>query len=567
MLFNSGKKQFLAGWRGVSLFYTHLQRGTRMVLIAVVLLLVLVIIYFLQGLFNKQKASADLAKFYPVKCLGGWQYTAHAENVPDLSPVASIDDFNDINSAVLDNAMAQLYCSNFNGEDPIGTVPKKLTLRLSLGVKPKIVVEAPVESGSASPVMIEEPVVDGGTGSAPSETPAGDTPVSSPAEQPAVDSPEPAPTETPATSPSEPVSEVPAAAPVEAPAPAPSPEPTSLVPRSFLDNLFAWFTIGTVRAQEAASPEVTVSPAPVEVAPESPVSPEIMPVLSGVEVPVLSEAPVLSPVEGEVSIPIDDQASSTAETGSESPATTTIEGVGLEAAGVTPEVPVMPSDALLEVSYTLDGQTWKSLGWVAESNWREASFDVPLEGISDWSNLDWLQVRFDRVVSIDANQPIFYLDGMWLEGEYDSLETEEMAAELDIEQPDLKKDKILKQKISADYAVINVVREKTDQYEIWYRPVVKSGANEYWRKLQIEGDAGSQALLDLRSGKVFWVSDREGKRMLCRYDLQTGDSHMMDVTVGGLSSMGFDEEAEDGSGMQLIYLYFVDDNNSYYFSK
>ena len=204
--------------------------------------------------------------------------------MPDLDSVASIDDFNDINSAVLDNAMAQLYCSEFNGEDPIGTVPKKLTLRLSLGVKPKIVVEAPVESGSASPVMIEEPVVDGGTGSTPSETPASDTPVSSPSEQPAVDSPEPAPTETPATSPSEPVSEVPAAAPVEAPAPAPSPEPTSLVPRSFLDNLFAWFTVGTARAQEAVSLEEAVSPAPAEVAPESPVSPEIVPVLSEAEV-------------------------------------------------------------------------------------------------------------------------------------------------------------------------------------------------------------------------------------------------------------------------------------------
>lgn len=564
MLFNSGKKQFLAGWRGVSLFYTHLQRGTRMVLIAVVLLLVLVIIYFLQGLFNKQKASADLAKFYPAKCLGGWQYTAHAENVPDLSPVASIDDFNDINSAVLDNAMAQLYCSNFNGENPIGTVPKKLTLRLSLGVKPKIVVEAPVESGSASPVMIEEPVVDGGTGSAPSETPASDTPVSSPAEQPAVDSPEPAPTETPATSPSEPVSEVPAAAPVEAPAPAPSPEPTSLVPRSFLDNLFAWFTIGTVRAQEAASPEVTVSPAPVEVAPESPVSPEIVPVLSGVEVPVLSEASVLSSVEGEVSIPVDDQASSTAETGSESPVTTTIEGVGLEAVGVTPGVTVMPSDALLEVSYTLDGQTWKSLGWVAESNWREASFDVPLEGISDWSNLDWLQVRFDRVVSIDANQPIFYLDGMWLEGEYDNLETEETEAELGIEQPDLKKDKILKQKIVDGFVTINTVRDEDDKQELWYR---KAKEADYWKKVDVDNGLGYPILLDVRSNIIFFVSQREDKKMLVLYNLITTNTNMIDVVPGALSVATFDEVLKDGSGIESHNLYYIDDNDSYYFSK
>jgi hypothetical protein len=85
MLFNSGKKQFLAGWRGVSLFYTHLQRGTRIVVVVVGCLVLLTGIYLLQGLFNEKKASADLAKFYPaeeyhqdylVKNPGG--YTCHA---------------------------------------------------------------------------------------------------------------------------------------------------------------------------------------------------------------------------------------------------------------------------------------------------------------------------------------------------------------------------------------------------------------------------------------------------------------------------------------------------------
>lgn len=533
-------------------------------------------IYLLQGLFNEKKASADLAKFYPAKCLGGWQYTAHAENVPDLSPVASIDDFNDINSAVLDNAMAQMYCSGFNGENPIGTVPKKLTLRLSLGVKPKIVVEAPVETGNSAPSVIEEPVITTEPGSG-SETPTtevpGDTPVSSPnpsdgSGSSPVETPTPVESPAPASEPAvAPVAE-PSPAPVEAPAPAPSAEPTGLLPKTFVDKLFAWFTVGTARAQEAVSPEETVSPAPAEVAPESPVSPEIVPVLSGVETPVLSEAeaPVLSGVE--VPVVTDEQASSSVETSPEASSTVPIDEV------VTPEAHVMPSDALLEVSYTLDGQTWKSLGWVAESSWRDARFELPLDGISDWSNLDWLQVRFDRVASIDANQPVFYLDGMWLEGEYDALENEEIEADLDMDQPDLKKDKILKQKIKENLMVINVLRRETNEQELWYRDVSKASSSvglaskSYWKKITISDNPGVPVLLDIKNSIIFWVSYRQDNRMMLHdYRTRTGNTDSMDVVPGGLSVMEFAEMAADGSGMKSENLYFLDDGrDSYYFS-
>ncbi len=528
-------------------------------------------IYLLQGLFNEKKASADLAKFYPAKCLGGWQYTAHAENVPDLSPVASIDDFNDINSAVLDNAMAQMYCSGFNGENPIGTVPKKLTLRLSLGVKPKIVVEAPVEAGNSAPSVIEEPVINTEPGSG-SETPTtevlGDTPVSSPnpsdgSGSSPVETPAPAESPAPVAEPAVAPAAEPSPASVEAPAPAPAPsaEPTGLLPKTFVDKLFAWFTVGTARAQEAVSSEETVSPAPVEVVPEIPVSPEIVPVLSGVETPVLSEAeaPVLSPVEGEVPVVTAEQASSSVETSPEASSTVPIDEV------VTPEAPVMPSDALLEVSYTLDGQTWKSLGWVAESNWRKASFDVPLEGISDWSNLDWLQVRFDRVVSIDANQPIFYLDGMWLEGEYESAIKEMVDPGTD--QPDLLNDEILKKKIGKGFVAVNVVREKTGEQELWYGSTTGINSSDpfaavsLWKKIELNDGEKKPLLLDARSGTMFWVVDNKNSKRLYNRDFKTGNSSAVDSNDDGSAEMSFDEDAYDGSGMHLMHLYFTSDKD------
>jgi hypothetical protein len=70
MFFGAGKRQFLWGWRRINSFYWHLKKGTRVLLLLIAALVVLVIVYVVQSWWHKNKVSADVASFYPAKCLG-----------------------------------------------------------------------------------------------------------------------------------------------------------------------------------------------------------------------------------------------------------------------------------------------------------------------------------------------------------------------------------------------------------------------------------------------------------------------------------------------------------------
>jgi|GEM_PF-1938842 len=570
MFFNRGKKQFLANLHRANRFYHHFKRGTRLVLAMCVVIALLTSIYLIQGLFHKQQIKADVAKFYPGKCLGGWQYPAHAENVPDLDALASIDDFNDVNSAVLDNAMAQLYCSTFNGESPIGTVPKTLTLRLSLAVKPKISLVAPVDSSSSTPAVEIDPIATT-TPDATSTEPvtSGDAPATN--IDPTTPT-EPAPVEVPVSAPAieSPAPAEPAPAPVEPAAPVDQPEPTSLLPRSLVTNFWSWLFIHQAQAQESevinqTEEKVETPPVIDNPAPTNPTNPDGQSVL-GEQVTSAENMPTTDLIT-------DTGISSSSST---TTATTTEEWLPVPTSTLPMDATssvelVMPADALLQVSYTLDGQTWKTLGWVAESNWREVKFVLPLDGISDWSGLDWLQIRFDRVMTLNSNEPIFYLDGLWLEAEYDALE--EKQSMTDEDQPDLKKDKILKQKIGKDYVAINVIRNDTKRQEIWFTlsksasttaPVMIPGI---WNKIEVEGEEGRLELLDVRGNRIFWLARRPDKKMLYNYVIDDGNINSSDVVPNDLSVVQFDEVIGTSTEAQTTNLYFKDEDNSYYFSQ
>jgi flagellar basal body-associated protein FliL len=549
MFFGAGKRQFLWGWRRVNSFYWHLKKGTRFLLLLIAALVVLVVVYVVQSWWHKNKVSADVASFYPAKCLGGWQYVAHAENMPDLDISASVDDFNEINSAVLDNAMAQLYCSNFNGADPLGTVPQKVSLRLSLAVKDKVVALPPVTESSEQVDGGQETGEQSGESVPETEGEAGDKPAQDAG---AVQGSESTDNNS-APAVGEPVTQ-----PVES-APATS-EPTSWLPRLWND-VTTRLAIAPARAQEAEAPAEEPKQEPVEVIPTSSgeSQPETVPTPEEAAPEVKAENEVQAVTgESEVSTP------------SSSEVIDLNEAVNEVVADQGLIEPVMPADALLQVSYTLDGQTWRTLGWVPESNWRNVKFDLPLTGIEDWSNLDWLQIRLDRVATLNDNQPVFYLDGMVLEAEYAEVLEEDFEVPEGIDQPSLKKDKLLKQKVGGGWAVINVLREGVDQQELWYRKNVKNlptGTIEMWHKIEIEGETGYPELLDLRSGIVFWVSHRSDKKMLASYNLLTGNSSMNDVVSGGLSSLSFDEKLDKDSDFVNNVLYYLDEGESYYFGK
>lgn len=68
----------------------------------------------------------------------------------------------------------------------------------------------------------------------------------------------------------------------------------------------------------------------------------------------------------------------------------------------------------LEITYTTDGKNWKSVGRVSESNWKNATVEIP---VSSWDEVNKLQVALTPLFTADA--PTIYLDGMWLEVHHD----------------------------------------------------------------------------------------------------------------------------------------------------
>jgi len=64
----------------------------------------------------------------------------------------------------------------------------------------------------------------------------------------------------------------------------------------------------------------------------------------------------------------------------------------------------------MDVSYSLDGTTWIDLGQVNMSDWQDYSVTIP---VSSWDDINKLQVQLSPDITPD--EPMIYLDGMWLE--------------------------------------------------------------------------------------------------------------------------------------------------------
>lgn len=71
------------------------------------------------------------------------------------------------------------------------------------------------------------------------------------------------------------------------------------------------------------------------------------------------------------------------------------------------------SGDFMDVSYSLDGTTWTDLGQVNMSDWQNYSVTIP---VSSWSDINNLQIQLSP--DIGPDEPVVYLDGMWLAVDY-----------------------------------------------------------------------------------------------------------------------------------------------------
>jgi hypothetical protein len=99
--------------------------------------------------------KAPVVKLYPTTCLGGWENPKNAEGAPSLPEKSPSSAFNDRNSSVLRDSLAQIFCADFQNTFSDGAFPKKMVLRFSWStVAPavsrvkKAILEAPVSETS-----------------------------------------------------------------------------------------------------------------------------------------------------------------------------------------------------------------------------------------------------------------------------------------------------------------------------------------------------------------------------------------------------------------------------------
>jgi len=309
----------------------------------------------------------QIANFYPTNCYGGWENSQSAQGQPEDGK-----ELNETNSAVLRNSIAPIFCEDFAGEIPEDAEIKKVSLKFSWALKEE---------------MAEFVIPASGTDSAGAETPTNETLV--PADTPDVNSEG-----------SNIEESVPA--PESIPEAEPAPAPSSFF-RKIINSVFAQEEAETIENSEANTEEENLS--------------------ESEEIPIDEE--VKSETETGVSprIDLDSEQNDTENITEEIDEQKEEEILPEE----TSEEAVVPSEseqgggdssgAFLEILFTLDGEKWQGLGKVGRDNWQNFSLEIP---VSDWDEVENLQIKIDGLMTFD-DQPVIYLDNLWLEVEYEEL--------------------------------------------------------------------------------------------------------------------------------------------------
>lgn len=358
-------------------------------------------------------SRAEVAYFYPTNCLGGWQNPQNAQGGPEVEEGAGPEAFNENNSAILKNTVAQIFCGDFQGDIPNDSEPKKIFLKLSWLIKTEEVEEIvlPVTT-TADFIHPEFPVIS-------AEPTPETTPTPNPTPQPTLEI-TPTPTLTPTPTPE--------LTPTPTPELTPTPTPEAFLPKIIRFVLNPFKKVFAEEPSATPTPAETPSPTPtLELTPTSTPTPEPTPTL-----PIPSEQS--SDTESSIldlSAPSDDGGQ-----------------IGTE-----------PPAAFLEILYTLDGTNWQRLAKVNSENWQGLTLEIP--GLQ-WEDLVNLQISIQNLATVDP-MPTVYLDSLRLEVEYEKGEVDNLPV---ISELNLSTDRIKEIKGTSSKAVI-VRIEKEDKNELW----------------------------------------------------------------------------------------------------
>ena len=311
-------------------------------------------------------ADAQTAVFYPTICLGGWQNTEKAAGAPEVVDDSAAD-YNDENSASVFNSVSEIFCGGFEGEIPVDALHEKVTLNFSWTLEE-------IEEETTPPPATEEQadesasLLDEATPEdGQGEEGGGNSEPLVPSEVEGEPEPEVPPEET--QEPDQPETD-----------PSAAEEPVSFLENSFYSVAYAQETQPSPEASAGEAEEI-------------------------VEEEIIEEENQETSNEAELEVINNDKEDLLSQEISDF------------------------SDTIIEVRYTLDGEEWKSLGYVEAIN-NEVNFELPIEEFGTLDDLKNVQIALRTLSTFDI-PPKIYLDAMWLEVEYNQgLMPEEVIEEI-----------------------------------------------------------------------------------------------------------------------------------------
>ncbi len=434
------------------------------------------------GSFLSPTGKADSSIFYPKTCLGGWINTHNAEGEGQTTSNGDASQFTAKNSAILPkNTNADIYCGNFTGTFDETTKPTKILVSLSLTKGQDYLLETTIvgdsfasSSGEILDITSSTEVSFTLQASSTDVTKSGSTTLilASTTETSLVQKEDIATTSLPIPVTEEAVSLVSGAI---------------NVVKDALINLFK-----NVQTNQTETDTVVIPIAPEQVVPQqAPPQSEQAPVpTSFLEtllynlahnfvLTVFAQQELVAPLEPQTVVDQTTEAGTTTNSGTETTlivvASSTAEAststlIEVSAVATTTEIVASSTEKVagednqfqnnfLEVFYTFDGTTWKSLGELNEISMKYRTFEIPVDASTSWNDMSQLQIKIESKKQLD-DTPTIYLDSIKVDVIYERTLTSL--------HPDFSRDTILKDETIDGVRMVTIINNDNNQEELWY---------------------------------------------------------------------------------------------------
>lgn len=532
---------------------------------------VVTVLFMIVGSYLSPKGKAEVATFYPTACLGGWVNPRNAEGEPETKSNTDQTQFNKENSALLPaTTQADMYCGNFVGQIEQNTKPTKIIVTMAWSKGEEAVLEKKIISdsfASSSGVILDTASTTNISFTLSSSTEDVSTATSSVKDTMATST---TMSTTTIVEPSQETSVInqvidtvgdafgklfgvstnEASTTSSVSIPAPVPTPASITPE----------TTQTPLPQTTPSPEVV----PVsEPAPDIPpvsllqtikknfashfaqkVFAEVVATTSNNQLQLETTTDTTTTTPQTISSQIDTQtamidASSTVNASSSLSIASTTDGTSTpslldQALGIVVDSNAEDSapNNFLEILYTFDGVTWKSMGKVNEDSMKYRTFEIPITATTSWNDLGQLQIKVQLLSRIDAT-PAVYFDGIKMEVLYETPVIHE--------HPDFARDTILKDKSDDGVRILNIINGDTNANELWYTTIQDQAeygvAPGSWVQVTSDQTSFPYRLIDIYGQNIFLLDDAQKLLWVKNLKKETNDG--IGLVVDGTTTAPF----------------------------